>query len=181
MRVRAHQGGGGAAEARIDLFPQPVGGTALAAAVQRGAEAMQVATDAERRLLYGERQYSSPRRPEQHSDANCLRRAVAACLHRGVGVGEARRIHGGRQNLSQLSFIEASTAQLVKDGNISCPICFLDIQPPFSVLPCGHAFCVECLELSCKHAEQHRVSCYCPVCSRPFVREDVMHGGSIHE
>ena len=90
VRVRAHQDGGGAAEARIDLFPQPVEGAALAAAVQRGAEAVQVATDAERRLLPGERQHGSPRGPRQHSDAHCLRRAVAARLHRVVGVGKGK-------------------------------------------------------------------------------------------
>lgn len=83
-----------------------------------------------------------------------------------------------REALSQLAFIRSSTAQLVNDGNISCPICMDDIHPPFRVLPCGHSYCVVCIDEYCKVASRNGVSPFCPMCHRHFQIENVNEMGN---
>lgn len=79
-----------------------------------------------------------------------------------------------RTQISQLLFIRSSTSLLVEKSDLTCMICMSEVTFPCSVLPCGHMYCTECLEVMIDSFRRRSSNLTCPLCHRIFSINEVL-------
>ena len=74
-----------------------------------------------------------------------------------------------RKRLSRYNFI-STVSQTAKDlSSLDCNICLDHVNSPYTILPCGHIFCSECISVYLKMSHIQR----CPVCKECYRLSEV--------
>ena len=78
-----------------------------------------------------------------------------------------------RNALAQYHFIQSSSSQRIDYTSHTCSICYSQLQPPITVLPCGHMFCTQCFTMYSTTRIEQGYAISCPICTRQITIEQV--------
>ena len=85
-----------------------------------------------------------------------------------VALNEFRKKHGQLVYLEQLRSTGIGTSGTSNENPEPCPICTKQLGTQWSVLQCGHCFCVDCMRTLIDEytvrGSAHRASVRCAIC-----------------